>query len=523
MDIPSLVKAMKTDAYQLTMAYAYWKNGNADDPATFEYFFRKCPFGGEFALFGGLGDLIRFLQEVHFTEEDITYLQETLLVDVDPGFFDWLRAVDFHRLTVSAVPEGTAVFARVPLVQVSGPLAIAQLLESPLLQCLNFPTLMVTNAVRYRLAAGPDKKLFEFGFRRAQDPMRASEYALVGGFTGTSNVEASRLFGVMPVGTMAHSFVQTFKSVDDVRNLMLKDTSGADRNFLERVLAIRVEHYLQHTNDGELAAFVAYAQAFPKKFLALVDTYDTLRSGVPNFLCVAKALVEWGYQPVGIRIDSGDLAHLSQQSRRQFNTFYAWQSSTRRFIIVVSNDIDEATLWSLRQQEQQIDTMGIGTHLVTCAEQPALGGVYKLVFRYSPCLKLSGDPGKTTLPGRKISYRLIGEDGKAILDLLMLDDELAPLPGIRVLCRHPVIESSRVYVVPSEVVPLHEVVWGPGIDYAPRGLEERRARVKQQLALLREDHLRHLNPTPYKVSVSDKLYHLLHGMIESESQIPEIR
>lgn len=514
------------DFYQLTMAYGYWKEGKHEDRAVFDYFFRRCPFGGEFAVFAGLADLLDFVAGFRFGQDEIDYLRTGPLASADPAFFAWLAGVDFRGLKIWAHREGSTIFPRVPIVRVEGPLAVAQLLETPLLYICNFACLMTTNAVRYRLAAGADKRLLEFGLRRAQDGLRASSYAYLGGFDGTSHVEVARALGIAPSGTMAHSFVSSFSSLDDLRTHALTDADGVMRDFVDLVLKFRHELGWRHTNDGELAAFAAYAQAFPRSFIALVDTYDTLRSGLPNFICVALALKELGYQPIGIRIDSGDLAYLSTQARRLFLEIAAapGRGWLARSAIAASNDIDEATLWSLRQQGHEIDVFGIGTHLVTCHGQPAFGGVYKLVeVNGQSRIKLSNDAAKVTIPGRKDAYRLVRADGKAYLDLMVAVGAPPPQPGERVLCRHPFEEAMRVYVIPSRVLPLHELVWDGGIVGPARSPEEIRAFVREQIQLLRDDHVRPINPTPYKVSVSEDLYAYLHRLWMQQAPISVVR
>ncbi|MDP3727796.1 MAG: nicotinate phosphoribosyltransferase [bacterium] len=514
-----------TDLYQFTMAYAYWRSGKHEEEAVFEYFFRKCPFGGEFAITAGLADFLRFLKEFRFSGDDIAYL--CTIMPVEQEFYDWLAGVNAAAIRVYAAFEGSAVFPRVPILRVEGPLAICQLLETNLLYTMNFPSLVATNAARYRLAAGPKAALLEFGLRRAQDGMRASEYAWIGGFDGTSNVLAARLFDIPVRGTMAHSFVSSFSSLNDLKTFGLTDTSGVDRDFVQAVTFHRAKLNFKDTNEGEFAAFIAYAQAFPSKFLALVDTYDTLKSGVPNFIAVASALADFGYRPAGIRIDSGDLAYLSREARRMFEEAdeVSERSGLATCAIAVSNDINEEVLRSLNRQGHEINIFGIGTHLVTCQGQPAFGGVYKLVaLAGRSTMKLSNEPEKITIPGAKDAYRLIGRDGKAILDLMTLAGAPAPKAGERVLCRHPFAEAKRTYVVPSEVVPLLEpVVWdGERVMPFP-SRSEIRAHVASEIAELREDHLRDHEPTPYKVALSPELYDFLHGLWQREAPIGELR
>ena len=335
---------------------------------------------------------------------------------------------------------------------------------------------------------------------------------------------AGLLHSIPISGTQAHAFVSSFFDLNDIDGTTLKDKTGHEQEFVETVLAFRKELGYQDSNEGELASFIAYARAFPDNFLALVDTYDTLKSGVRNFICVALALHKLGYKAIGIRLDSGDLAHLSKAVRRVFKEI------SERFSvpfddlkIVASNEINEATLYSLNQQGHEIDIFGVGTHLVTCQSQPSLGCVYKLVeIDNKPRIKLSQDPAKMTIPGRKAAYRLFGREGYPLVDIMLGVDEPPPVPGERILCCHPHEEAKRTYVTPSEVAPLHSLAWnGHPISDSP-ALEEIRTHVDSQLHSLRPDHLRMLNPTPYKVSLSRDLYEFMRQLWLKESPLEEI-
>ncbi|MDP3784577.1 MAG: nicotinate phosphoribosyltransferase [bacterium] len=523
-----LANALLTDLYQLTMAYGYWDSGRHEDPAVFDLFFRRCPFGGEFAVLAGIEETLRYVNNFHFTERNIDYLK-LIMPECKSEFFSWLRKVDFTKLKIYAQKEGSIVFPRVPLLRVEGPLALAQMLETPALNLINYATLIATNAARFRLAAGKDKMLLEFGLRRAQGPdgaISASRYSYIGGFDGTSNVLAGELFGIPSSGTMAHSYAQSFTSLSDLKKETITDSAGKAHNFVKMVLEIRKElGYYEKANEGELAAFISYAQAFPTKFLALVDTYNTLESGVPNFICVAIALARLGHKPIGVRIDSGDLADLSKKIRRMLQTpGQRYGIDLFKQQIVASNDINEKILSSLNEQGHEINAFGIGTNLVTCEAQPALGGVYKLVeVNGKPRIKLSEDAGKMTIPGRKTVYRLYGQDEKPILDLMVHVGELAPAAGKKILCRHPFIETKRVYVTPTKVERLHHIMWYEGklLERLPT-LKETRDYVKAQIENMREDHLRTVNPTPYKVSVSERLYGFIHELLDKEAPVKEI-
>jgi nicotinate phosphoribosyltransferase len=544
----SFVNPMLTDLYQITMAYAYWKAGRHNEHSVFDMFFRKNPFKGEFTIFAGLENVLRFLESFEFTSEHLEYLRAQM-PHCEPEFFEYLGSMDASELRVYGVAEGTVVFPRIPLLRIEGPLAVCQMIETTVLNLCNFASLMTTNAARFRLAAGPDKILLEFGLRRAQGPdgaMSATRYSYMGGFDGTANVLAGMTYGVPIKGTHAHSFVTSYSSLDELSS---REIDGVD--IVAMALANRRKMGYTGLNNGELAAFIAYAQAFPHGFLALVDTYDTLGSGVPNFICVAAALVELGQKPLGIRLDSGDLAYLSKEARKMLVAAdEVLGTELAKCTIVASNDINEPVLHSLNDQGHDIDTFGIGTNLVTCQAQPALGMVYKLVeINGKPRIKLSQEITKVTIPGAKEAYRLIGAEGVPLLDLLVRVGESPPQPGRRLLCRHPFDERKRVYVTAAHVIPLLNVVWrGSKADASDaaetdaarlvavaaraHGEAHLRARapsvevlrqfVRDQMQLIRADHLRHLNPTPYKVSVTSELYHFIHDLWMREVPVPEL-
>ncbi|CAH0370662.1 unnamed protein product [Pelagomonas calceolata] len=537
-----LVGPLLTDFYQISMAYSYWRHKRHEVEGVFELYFRQNPFGGEFTVFAGLDECIRYLESFRVTDTDIAYLR-TLLPRAEPGFFDWLRALDASDVTVHAVREGTVVFPKCPLLRVHGPIGLAQLLETSLLNLVNFASLVTTNAARMRLAAGPDCRLLEFGLRRAQGPdggVSASRYAFVGGFDGTSNVLAGKIFRDLPVsGTHGHSYVQAHRSREDLPAIAADCIlNGVD--IAEAALQWRGELGYEEgaaLHEGEFAAFVSYALANPTTFVALVDTYSVLDTGLRNFVTVALALAEAGFEAKGVRIDSGDLAYLSKEARQLFDrtaddldagTYGAGRGSLaeslRKCYVVASNDINERVLLSLRDQGAKVDAYGIGTHLVTCQAQPALGCVYKLVeISGEPCLKLSQEPGKTTIPGAKACYRLVGARGQMLLDLLVPAAHAAPEVGERVLCRHPFDSSKRAYVTPSRVLELHAPVFEGGRRVgASENLRELRAYCQRQLGEVREDVLRPLNPTPYKTSVSAELFSFLQDALQRHQPITEL-
>lgn len=537
-----LVTPLLTDMYQLTMAYVNWKAGKQNDHAIFDLFFRKNPFDGEYTIFAGLEECVRFTSNFHFGTDEIEYLRRVLPASCEEEFYSFLESLDCSKVRIVAIPEGSVVFPRIPLIRVEGPLLIVQLLETTFLTLVNYASLVATNAARYRQVAGPGKTLIEFGLRRAQGPdggVSASKYCYLGGFDGTSNMKAGQLYGIPVKGTHSHAFVSSYTSFDELHDRKLKkaDGSGDCEDFVSKVeqwmAAMQKKESLSkdfsETNISELVAFTSYALAFPAAFQALVDTYNVLRSGLPNFSAVALALLELGYQPQGVRLDSGDLCYLSQRCRAFFKNIAKEFNvpGFEKLIITASNDINEATLSALNKQGHEIDAFGIGTHLVTCFRQPALGCVYKLVeINGQPRIKLSEEVEKVTLPGKKGCYRLYGQEGYALVDILTRDPDAVPQEGSRILCRHPFSESKRAFVVPRKVEPLYRCFWagdsGEKVETLP-SLKDLRLRCKQQLAAMRPDHIRDLNPTPYKVSVTDNLYQFFHSLWLSEAPVGELR
>lgn len=542
-----------------------------DQIACFDLFFRKCPFKGEFTIFGGLDDCLRFLNTFGYSKEDISALEERF-PNWDKEFWSYLGSLNASNLSVYAQREGSVCFPRIPLLRIEGPVAVCQLIETTLLNLVNYASLVTTNASRIRRAVGPKKALLEFGLRRAQGPdgaMSASKYAYIGGFDGTSNVLAGLKYGVPIKGTHAHSFVTSFPDLDvlDDESMMIspaplsnlpsfplrcdfaifaqnlkieviecvamndwRDIRGHESNEPFNIKEQSLEWRLKldngsSTNEGELAAFIAYAAAYPSGFLALVDTYDTLNSGIINFMAVSLALHEYGYKSVGIRLDSGDLAYLSKEVRAYFKRMAAKfkVAAFERLTIVASNDINEAVVHALREQGHEIDAFGIGTHLVTCKRQPALGCVYKLVaIGGKPRIKVSQSQSKMTIPGKKMAYRLWTKSTNTpILDLLVRDPEETSSSyvqtGKKILCEHAFDATKRCSVTPSKVEQLLIEVFKNGkVTHESPSLQDRRDYSMTQVSQLREDHLRYTNPTPYKVSVSESLRALTQNLWRRE-------
>jgi nicotinate phosphoribosyltransferase len=538
---------MLTDLYQLTMAYAYWKSGRHDDTATFEVFFRKNPFGGGYTVCCGLEECLKYLTHFRFAPDDVDYLRRRVpnFAHAEDEFWQYLLSIDTSRITVRAIPEGRLAFPRVPLIVVQGPLVVAQLLETTLLTLVNYPCLVATNAARMVRAAqaksirqvktGPAQltrtpSCVEFGLRRAQGPdggYSASHYAFLGGFAATSNVLAGELSGIPLSGTHAHSFVQTFLALEEAKHLVLspnpesKSTRQANVVLVPRVVEYRQDFAKRYdpafatTHDGELAAFCAYAVAFPNHFLCLLDTYDTLQSGLLNFVLVASVLNDLGYTPVGVRLDSGDLASLSIECANVFARHAAERPIFDRVSIVASNDINEDAIHELNRSDHAITAYGIGTNLVTCQKQPALGCVYKLVeLEGRARIKISQDVGKVLIPGTKRAYRLYDATDRPILDLLTQHDELPPAENEPIECCDPFDEASRRWVTPSRVEPLLRTVFSQGqvVEQSVHSLPEAREALREELNRLDPEVARLDNPRIYGVSISLRLYRFLHGM-----------
>ncbi|XP_055143510.1 nicotinate phosphoribosyltransferase isoform X5 [Symphalangus syndactylus] len=492
-------RPLLTDLYQATMALGYWRAGRARDAAEFELFFRRCPFGGAFTLAAGLRDCVRFLRAFRLRDADVQFLASVLPPDTDPAFFEHLRALDCSEVTVRALPEGSLAFPGVPLLQVSGPLLVVQLLETPLLCLVSYASLVATNAARLRLIAGPEKRLLEMGLRRAQGPdggLTASTYSYLGGFDSSSNVLAGQLRGVPVAGTLAHSFVTSFSGSEVPPDPMLVPAAGEGPGVdLAAKAQVWLEHVCAHLglgvqepHPGERAAFVAYALAFPRAFQGLLDSYSVWRSGLPNFLAVALALGELGYRAVGVRLDSGDLLQQAQEIRKVFRAASAqfqvpWLESVP---IAVSNNIDEEALARLAQ------------------ELVAVGG--------QPRMKLTEDPEKQTLPGSKAAFRLLGSDGSLLMDVLQLAEEPAPQAGQELRVWPPGAQEPCT-VRPAQVEPLLRLCLQQGQLCEPLpSLAESRALAQLSLSQLSPEHRRLRSPAQYQVVLSERLQALVNSL-----------
>ncbi len=497
-----------TDEYQLTMAQLYYRMGLHEKQAQFEYFFRSYPDYGShragYCVNAGLEWLLDWMQEARFHDEDIEYLRSQKGRTGRPlfgeDFLQWLRSNgSFEGITMRAIPEGRVIHPNVPIVVVQGPLAMAQILETPLLNHLNYPILVATKASRI-YESGRGRTVLEFGLRRAQEraALAGARAALIGGAHFTSNVGISHVLGYPPKGTHAHSMVQVFMAI----------------------------------GEGERAAFQAYADVYPDDCLLLVDTVDTLGSGLPNAIKVFEELRRRGHEPMGIRLDSGDLAHLSIQAAKMLD-----EAGFPDTVIVLSNQLDELVIWQIITQIEKeaprygVDPQrlinrlvyGVGTRLITSQGASALDGVYKLVAvqdggKWVPAIKISETLEKTINPGYKHVWRLYDQRGKATADLLGLEEE-DPRTMDSILLHHPT-EHTTYRVLRREEVPeieplLVDVLCEGRRCYDSPSIEKMRQMRLADLERLDPGVRRLINPHTYHVSLTERLWNLKQELILS--------
>lgn len=466
-----------TDFYQLTMMNGYLKSGVAEETAIFDLFFRQK---GQltYAISAGLQQAIEYIQNLHFDKEDIEYLRAQKVFSEE--FLDYLSSFKFTG-DIYAVKEGEPVFPMEPILVVKAPLIQAQFIETALLNIINHQTLIATKASRINHVAG-EGKVIEFGLRRAQGPdagIYGSRASIIGGCGSTSNVLSAQMFDIPARGTHAHSWVLSFPT--------------------------------------EIDAFRAFAEIYPDSCLLLVDTYDTIKSGVPNAITVFKELREKGHKPVGIRLDSGDLAYLSKKARKMLD-----DAGFEDAIIFVSNDIDEYLISSLNAQGAKIDKYGIGTKLITSEDMPSLGGVYKLAQierngESIPRIKLSNSIEKITNPGFKTVYRIYDkETKKAIADMIALVGEEIPKP---LTLTHETERWKQITLEDYEIKELLVPIFKNGeLVYDIPSLKESAEYCKQSLALFEEENKRITNPHIHKVDLSEGLYALKQSMLKNNSK-----
>lgn len=471
--------SMCMDFYELTMSQCYFNSANKDKIVSFDLFYRKNPDNGGYAVFAGLEEIIGFIQNLHFNDEDIAYLRS--LNTFSEPFLDYLRHFIFTG-DIYAIKEGTPVFPYEPLIRVKAKLIEAQILETAMLLVINHQTLIATKAKRI-VRAAQGRAIMEFGARRAHN-FDAANYgaraAYISGAAGTATTYAGQKFHIPVLGTMAHSFIQSF--------------------------------------DNEYEAFLAYAKTFPDSCTVLLDTYDTLRSGLPNAIRLAKEYLEPnGHRLAGVRIDSGDMAYLSKKIREALDA--NGLSDTK---IVVSNSLDEYLIQSLISQGAQIDSMGVGENLVCSKSAPVFGGVYKLssVMENNvmiPKIKISENIEKVTNPGFKNLYRIYDkESGKAIADLMTLADE--QLDAEKDLTIYHPMNTWKNKTIKGGSYMLCDLLEPIFIDgklvYDVPNLKEIRAHSEREFAKLWDEVLRFEYPQVYYVDLSERLLKLKLSMLE---------
>ena len=473
---------MLCDFYELTMSQGYFSTGYKDRIAYFDLFFRRCPDGGGFAIAAGLEQIIQYIQELHFSQEDIAYLRSRELFSEE--FLSYLADFRFTG-DIWAVPEGTPMFPNEPIITVRAPAIEAQLIETYLLLCVNHQSLIATKANRV-VRAAEGRTVLEFGSRRAQGPDAAilgARAAYIGGCHGTACTISDQLFGVKAGGTMAHAWVQMF--------------------------------------DTEYEAFKAYVEMYPNNATLLVDTYNTLKSGVPNAIrAFNEVLKPKGITKCGIRLDSGDMAYLTQQARKMLD-----EAGWTECQISVSNSLDEYIIRDLLRQDAKIDLFGVGERLITARSEPVFGGVYKLVAvedgegSINPKIKISENVAKITNPHYKKLYRFIGNDtGKAIADYLAVYDEVIDdSKDLEIFDPDATWKRKTVYNFTAKELQVPIFVKGELVYEMPT-LEQIRAYCAQQVDTLWDEIKRFDYPQTYYVDLSQKLWDIKYGLLKNNAK-----
>ena len=481
MDTNKLNMTMLMDFYELTMSNGYFVNGYKDRITYFDVFYRKCPDGGGFAIAAGLEQIVEYIQNLHFGPEDIEYLRGRNIFGEE--FLEYLENFKFTG-DIWAVPEGTPIFPKEPILTVRAPAIEAQLIETYLLLCINHQSLIATKTNRV-VRAAQGRTVLEFGSRRAQGPDAAilgARAAYIGGCHGTACVIADQLYGVKAGGTMAHAWVQMF--------------------------------------DSEYEAFKTYCELYPDNPTLLVDTYNTLKSGVPNAIRVFNEVLKpLGKTKCGIRLDSGDMAYLSQKARKMLDDA-GWTECQ----ISVSNSLDEYIIQDILRQGAQIDMFGVGERLITARSEPVFGGVYKLVAvedkegEIVPKIKISENVGKITNPHFKKLYRFYGNDnGKAIADYLCVYDEVVDDSGeMEIFDPEATWKRKTVYNFTAKELQVPIFVKGELVYQCPP-LNEVRAYCMEQVDNLWDEVKRFDNPHTYYVDLSQKLWDIKYDLLEKNS------
>lgn len=460
------ITATYTDLYQLTMAQVYF-NTKTDGQAVFDYYYRTNPFEGGYVIFAGLEDIIGIIENLRFTPEDISYLKQH---DFTADFLDYLAKFRFTG-TIYSSKEGDIVFPNRPILQVKGNIIEVQIIETVLLNILNFQSLIATKASRIRTSAKKET-LLDMGLRRAHATggYYATRAAIIGGFDSTSNVLAAEDYDIPCSGTMAHSFIQSY--------------------------------------EDELEAFRDFALNRPKNCVLLVDTYNTLKLGIPNAITVAKEMEERGERLLGVRLDSGDLAYLAKKTRKMLD-----QAGLEYVKIVASNQLDEYVIKSLKEQGAPIDIYGVGTNLVTGNPDAALGGVYKLSeYNGQPRIKISENMEKVSLPFQKQVYRMIDENGLfygADVVTIHSEEHVAQM-------FHPFDSTKHLDLTSFTHEPILEVIMRDGKrTQTPRSVSEIKEYTQKRLSQLPDEYKRFQNPHIYKIGLSDQLKKVRNDLVVS--------
>lgn len=474
-----------TDLYELTMMQGYFKHKNQNETVIFDAFFRNNPCDGGYAICAGLEQVIRYIKELHFDEEDISYLASLNLFEQD--FLDYLRDFKFSG-DIYAIPEGTVMFPREPMIKVIAPIMEAQLVETAILNIINHQSLIATKASRVCFAARGDG-IMEFGLRRAQGPdagTYGARAAMIGGCIGTSNVLAGQLFDVPVKGTHAHSWIMSF--------------------------------------PDEYTAFKTYADMYPDACILLVDTYDTLNSGVPNAIRVFTEMRQAGI-PLsfyGIRLDSGDLAYLSKKARKMLD-----DAGFPDAVISASNDLDEYLIDSLKVQGAAITSWGVGTHLITSKDNPSFGGVYKLAAvqdkkgNFVPKIKLSENSEKVTNPGNKMIYRIYEKDsGKIKADLICLTEEqYDEAEDLLLFDPSEPWKKTKLKGGTYTMRPIMQQIFAKGeCIYTSPKVMDIRTYCQKELSTLWDETRRLVNPHKVYVDLSRKLYNVKMELLDKMSE-----
>lgn len=473
---------MLCDFYELTMGNGYFACGNRDKITYFDLFFRRCPDGGGFAIAAGLQQIVEYVKDLHFDQADIDYLRGRNLFSEE--FLNYLANFRFTG-DIWAVPEGTPVFPREPVITVRAPAIQAQLLETYMLLCINHQSLIATKANRV-VRAAEGRTVLEFGSRRAQGADAAilgARAAYIGGCHGTACTISDQLYGVRAGGTMAHAWVQMF--------------------------------------DSEYEAFKTYTELYPTNATLLVDTYNTLKSGVPNAIRVFNEVLKpLGIQKCGIRLDSGDLAYLTQQARKMLD-----EAGWTECQISVSNSLDEYIIRDVLRQGAKIDMFGVGERLITAKSEPVFGGVYKLVAvengegQVEPKIKISENVGKITTPHYKRLYRFYGKDtGKAIADYLAVYDETVDdTRDMEIFDPDATWKRKRVYNFTAKELQV-PIFKNGELVYDLPNLEEIRTYCAQQVDTLWDEIKRFDNPQTFYVDLSQKLWDIKYALLEQNGK-----